>query len=1525
MFPTSRNLVRGLPAVLFAVTVTAVAVFPAQADTDTDAEAATARNVFVAPDRTVVRLLGKATELVDQKRYAEAARVLGAILQQPEDYFLEPTQSGSVRGSLKSEAQRILGAMPRQGRDFYELQFGAQARQLLADAAATGDAAGLAEVSRQYFHTQAGYQATLLLGMNQLSDARPLAAALTFQRLRRESPDADRFEPTLSSTLATCWLRSQMPEKAWRVLAELRQRLPESKVTIGGREVALFNAGSGSLDPSVTPQQAQALAADPDTPLGKLARLVGMPPESLPDALRPWAMMRGDPARTGAASAGAPLLLPRWRVTTTDDPDVAARVDGIREDLEDQGRTLLPAFQPLVVDDMLLMRTARDLLAVDFRTGKRKWRVDTDDPFGRMLNPSFDTLAISSASLAYALRTRMWEDATYGTLSSDGQSVFAVEGIEIHAESPYEDVLIFNVGGRTGEAEFKSNRLVAYDLHTGKLQWQIGGPEGEGALAEAGTFFLGPPLPLMRELYVLAEVKGEIRLLALDAAGGKRLWAQPLADVDRATVSDSLLRRAGLSPSYADGILVCPTCSHAIVAVELATRSLLWGFAYSAPDDRNDRPRMFLRFPRTALNRGDRWMDSTVTLSDGYVLATLPDSDEIHCLKLTDGSLRWKHSQSGDLYRACVYDGKVVMVGSRQMRAWNLDDGKPAWDSRRVRFPDGARPSGTGFLSGNLYFVPLNSAEVMAVDLDAGRNAGVSRSRRGTVPGNLISYGDKIISQRAGAIEVFDQFDALAARVARDLDANPQDADALASRGEILWYEGKREEAIAACRHALVLELPARLRQKTRDLLLDAYFEGLTEDFATYRDDIDEIRRLLDTSGEHVTFLRLLALGYEAAGDFHPALENYEKLIAVESENGKRDSLEPVDRELAVRLDRWIRARLGPFRYAAPPDVREELDSMVDVRLKRAAKDENPELLAAFLDFFGDLPAAEQAADRLAERYRRLGRRLEAELLAHGTKTADTRSTAPGGGPKQDSPWPDGEVTVTSAATAIEDARQPTDRAMPIEYQGSLAPTLADVHIELASNPTTLLGRDGWGNVAWQLPLPELSDSDDRLNRNPLRTAAAGHLLLLRCGNRVATVDLLGKDDGGPPRVFWSSDLEDPRKTAAMPSDDDVEFFGRNPFAPGAGPVVRYISRDSGGASAAAMLAGGDLACMMGHRRLIALDPANGRILWVREKLPPESNLFGDRKYVFVVPPGRNAATVLRATDGHLLGTRALAPQAERLTTLGRLVVQWRMHRNRRVLELVDPWDQTPAWPAITFAASAKPFLLQAERKLAVFESKGRFVMVDLDDGQTVIDARTVPEPDLSAIYVFPSPDHYLLVTQSADGVATRTAQRHVQSLPLAPSVELGKGHMMAFDREGHPLWNSPRLIENECLPLNQPPRLPVVTFASFVRERTLFSGYTMGVSILSIDKRTGRTVLKKTFAKPSSAIDIVGDPQKKTVTFQMQQTTVTMAFTDTPAEPNREVDAKDAAEAAARPTEAVWKAIRNAAGGAVPSLEPLP
>ena len=300
------------------------------------------------------------------------------------------------------------------------------------------------------------------------------------------------------------------------------------------------------------------------------------------------------------------------------------------------------------------------------------------------------------------------------------------------------------------------NRLAARELKTeGKLKWEVGGPGGEDEPKLAEAFFLGPPLPLQGRLYVLAEMKGqEIRLVALSAKTGKLDWSQQLCRVEQNIAQDPERRAGGASPSFADGVLVCPTSAGAVVAVDLTSRSLLWGYQYPRGQQLGINRVNAMRMPVFAgadRRTGDRWVDGMVTIADGRVLLTPVESDQILCLNLIDGEVKWKFDRESNLYVACVDAGHVILVGRNLVTAYSLTEmdaktskPKQVWS---FELPAGAMPSGRGFYSGHRYFLPLSSAEVAEVDLTGGAIVSRARSRLGAVPGNLICHRGEIVSQ----------------------------------------------------------------------------------------------------------------------------------------------------------------------------------------------------------------------------------------------------------------------------------------------------------------------------------------------------------------------------------------------------------------------------------------------------------------------------------------------------------------------------------------------------------------------------------------------------------------------------------------------------------------------------------------------------------------------------------------------------------------------------------------------------------
>ena len=79
--------------------------------------------------------------------------------------------------------------------------------------------------------------------------------------------------------------------------------------------------------------------------------------------------------------------------------------------------------------------------------------------------------------------------------------------------------------------------------------------------------------------------------------------------------------------------------------------------------------------------------------------------------------------------------------------------------------------------------------------------------------------------------------------------------------------------------------------------------------------------------------------------------------------------------------------------------------------------------------------------------------------------------------------------------------------------------------------------------------------------------------------------------------------------------------------------------------------------------------------------------------------------TVYRACDGAQLGTVALPSPEQRLGTIGRWLLTWTNENSRTVVELRDPWPDTPLWRQ-TYSPDAKAALID-DNELAIFEPSG--------------------------------------------------------------------------------------------------------------------------------------------------------------------------------------------------------------------------
>lgn len=1453
-------------------------------------------SVFFPVDRATLQRLTKAQELLDEARYAEAVKLLGSILEGPEDFFFRPDAEQPMYRSLKAEAQRLIASMSAKGRQQYELEYGARARQLLSQAVETGDETALAELSRRFFHTQAGYHGTYLLGHYQLDHGQPLAAALSFKRLLDVPAAAAMFGPELYVKAAIGWTRAGLNEPGIAALAAAQTQFPNARLRIGGREQALFSQ-----------------VADAST---WLAGIMGPLGESTPGGALEWPMFRGDASRNATSIGSSPLLNRRWAVPLSDDPAVEKLVGQLAQSYVEQGLPPILALNPLAVRDYVFMRTVHGLIAVDFRTGKRIWSGYLDEEVERMLEPDGATAQGQISQLATWLDQRIWADSTYGTMSSDGTNVYCVEDLGALPAPMMPQRTIVLANGRlvtAGGRERSFNRLAAYEVATeGKLKWEIGGVVGETELPLAGAFFLGPPLPLADRLYVLAEIKGEVRLLALRAEDGSLEWSQQLAVLE-VNISDDYERRtAGASPSYSDGVLVCPTSAGAVVAVDLTTRSLLWGFRYDQALPGHPKSMAFGAMP--GADENDRWCDSSVTIAEGKVLLAPRESSQLHCLNLLDGTLLWARPRDEGLYVACVHEGMAVVVGRAGLRSFRLSDGQPVWDDTASLFPAGSVPTGRGFFTGHRYYVPLSSAEVAAFDLSSGKLVARSRSRAGNVPGNLICYKGAVISQSIDGLESFYQLDELRREVTDRLSQRPDDASALALQGELLLDEGKLDDAVMQLRRSFSLEADPR----TRGLLVDALLEGLRRDFIAYRDNAAEIEGLIDQPAQQLQYLRQVATGQQQAGQIVAAFETY---LRIKSLDTGSEELERVDSTLSVRYDRWVQGRLEQLRASASSDQRDHIDEVIRAELRDAMSVSGTAALGRFLDYFGRHPLADLARDELTARLAQAGEWLAAERLLRRIERSEKAQRASMAiarlavllvragrldeagphigqlaGPLADTvvldgktgrqlleefevptadvaagdPWPRGKVE-----KVVEQGRGgPSYRRYVLDIRGSKAPYFTDMEIELDQPQQSLVARDGLGREQWRVSLADRSErSGYTFNPTLSHARLDGHMLLVSMGFQVLAVDTVGTASRPGPRVLWRHDVTD--TLPGMPRH--MGIHGRVVNMPWG--VPRFMAADAYGrpvGNTGPILA--DVVCFQRNRNLLAVDPLTGKTVWTRHGTAPGSDIFGDDELLFITPPDGNEAVVVRVVDGQEVGRRNVPSPNQRLTTLGRRVLVWDTSRAQAVLALRDVWAERDEWKE-EFPAGARPWPL-GDEAVGVLDRQGRFVIMDLADGRKSLDARVDPEPSLTEIYLFRSPWHDVLVTnrpwRNRNGV-------NIQPVPGGFGNPLINGFMYGFDRTNGKLVYQTR-IENMGLTLSQPSRLPVVVFASQVYEPARGGrGQTPQGHVTCIDKRTGRTVYDEQQGGPISTVEISGEADGKGVLLKTQRSTVRLTFTDEP------------------------------------------
>ncbi len=1466
----------GLAALLFGSLAPHQAVVQGQRQKFLAPEAA-GQNLFLAADRSLRQWMRTARNLLEEKRYAEAIQFLQKVLDHPDDFF-QPARGSQTLTSFKREAQELIGRLPREGLDAYRLQFEASARRLLRQGLAENRIEALEEASRRYFHTLAGYRATYLLGQWHLARGQTLAALVQFLRLE-QSPARSQFEPDLSLQMALCWYRLGYRQRAVAVVNRLQQEYDRLVLSAAGEA------------PQPLPREPEKLFArllpEGQTPLAEISH---------PDS---WLMVRGNPARNAQSPADIPVSDVRWRVPLTTDPELLEKLD--RPPYPSQETPTVPAVQALVVDNQVLVRTAEGLVAVDFQTGKRIWQVAEEtaqaapgqagpmEGLVRLPNGALISSNAVSGTQLTALQRRLAEDLNYGTLSSDGRRVYLVQNLPLPQINFANTTRFLLPNGRPMTAGSSSHNLLqARSLaQEGKLVWEVGGPENQDALPLAGTFFLGPPLPLDGTLFVIGEQKGEIRLFALDAASGQKLWSQHLVVVEQDLNLDLIRRTAGVSPTYADGVLVCPTAAGAVVAIDLPTRSLRWGFVYQRPSTLRRRPFGFQVIQNRNGNRGDRWLDATPIVAGDLVLLTPPESNELVALDLLSGKVRWKAPRGDGLYLGGVSGQHVLVVGTKSARVLELREGKQL---RSINYPEGHFPSGRGLLDGTRYLLPLSRGMLLVLDLAEGRIAMQHTLRHGQGLGNLVSYRGSIVSVGSAFVDCYYQQRWLQQWVQRRLQQHPQDPAALAWKGSLLIDQGK----LAQAREELARAYKQDPSPLVRQLLLESSLKLLEQDYRKYASLTDQIRQLLVFPEEKVRFLLTLASAHENAGQWSEAFDTYHRLARV---GEGLDGLIPTNDGTLVRQQRWLAWRLAAVYQKAAEEQRQQLDAKVQQQLQRFLAEQDHEALARFLTLYAFHPLADRARDALLKRLQDQGATLERELLLRQLAQSADRATAAqallelaqlfhqAGRPLQCA-WQlrrlrreyagvtlkDGttveeavrrfSLPPLAARIAADEPPQPVGWKPAVGAARPVTERLYAIPVRMLSDSSpgrvlmfdhqrrTLTGLDGVGRTLWKVSLVTQPNTG-YVSPAIMRARALGNLVLFSMGYQLYAVDGIT----GNGRLLWKKDLR--TQSEVRPFGIRTQMIG-TPWGERFSYATDNLGRPVG-------LLGPVLPNQVHVQvggELQALEPLTGKVIWKREHIPAGSVVLGDARTLVVIPPGGGQSLLLETATGKLIKRVTLPHRFQGIVAShGSQLVLWKYRTGKIDLEMLDPREGKTLWKrTVPNGTKAVQF---TESLLALLAPNGQLQVIKLPQGEVFINQKVELHGALMELYAVVQGDQLLVVANSR--IRNNQEVGYVSPIPGGSRCVRINGYLHCFSRTtGRHLWST--LVQNHGLMLDQPWAMPMVVLASHIYRRRQGRGSTYH-ALACIDRRTGKFVFEQEFDGSVSSYQAFGDVHNGTVT----------------------------------------------------------
>jgi hypothetical protein len=811
------------------------------------------------------------------------------------------------------------------------------------------------------------------------------------------------------------------------------------------------------------------------------------------------------------------------------------------------------------------------------------------------------------------------------------------------------------------------------------------------------------------------------------------------------------------------------------------------------------------------------------------------------------------------------------------------------------------------------------------------------------VLGNLICFRGSVLSQSAAMLGKFEQFEALQQRATAALAHNPNDATALRELAELRQAEGQPQQAIDALKRVLVLTPQDPL---ARDMLADLLLAGLAADFAAHRSEIPLLSGLVRDRDQRLEMLRLQAEGLQQLGQRADAWDAYLRIVDLTAE---APAYLDISRDYQARSDRWICGRLGQLWSEASAEEQAVFAAQLADRRSRLEDDETSAALRHYLRHFDLLPGGSAVRRQLVEFLieHKLSAEAQIELLKMST-AADRQERAVAAAlmtklllsspnpsaavgwrslleqeyddtvvldgltgqqwlaqmeaesalpPLPPRAWPRGRVEVEMTQSAMRVRERSRGNRMPERQTGfrplrieqEFGPVSSAIEWYIAADCSSLVGRDPLGDDVFHLALNQNNLARQYRNSELIYGARLGDHLFVTMGSSMMAIDTRQNSADAEANLLWQAQPGGRFTTVTARSR---RVARSSQFRANRRPVYHTLSsrKRTPGVGSTVVGSLGPVTprgvLYQDDNELRCVDPLSGETLWSRSDLPAGCELFGDQEFVFAADVSEHQAYMIRIVDGQLVGKRDL-PRSEWLLTAGRNVAQLggRNEGDSRILQLrvTDIASQETLFEAEYPAASATTVV--EPNAVAMLEPSGKFQLIDVQSGATIVDAQLEPIPTLANIEMTRSDESLFLL------VGTRAPRQRQQQYRAVDQLDnqVTTGFVYAFNLEtGAQLWPGPATINHRGL-VTQPVGIPLMIFLDRLTTSDGARGAKRRLRLLCLDKQTGKTVYRNDDLPdtPVTRLRIRGESKGTPhVTIETNAGTIRLVLTDRPQPP---------------------------------------